>query len=157
VEWESPPYGGKFQVDESLKRVIFTLNNPRNVPARTFAFRPQKLDGAICCHSKRGPHFDGIVVVDNCNVKIDSFTDCFGTRYTSDIGLERRTFFTGSERFKVKEIEGFETTDCITPTGLRSAAPPALPVFDNETTLMNRRFDRCRGFQFFSSDDDPDR
>jgi hypothetical protein len=44
------------------------------------------------------------------------WTGSFGAHYTKDTGLARKTFFTGSKRFKVKEIEVFEIHDSIIPT-----------------------------------------
>jgi hypothetical protein len=56
-----------------------------------------------------GPDCHDLSVRDDCNTC--SSTECFDHSYTNDTGLDRETFFTGSERFKVKEIEVFETTD----------------------------------------------
>jgi hypothetical protein len=109
VEWES---GWKEKGDPSLKSFIFTLKNPHNVPARRFALKAEKTDQAIRCYSSHGPYFlGGIAVSDNCNANTDSFTKFFGNTYTNDTGLDAKTFFTGSSKFQVKEIEVFEIPD----------------------------------------------
>jgi hypothetical protein len=113
VEWESdsPKNPGKWKADPSLESFLFTLKNPHNVPARTFALKAEKKDEAILCRSDYGPRFGDIVVSDNCNANTDSGTSRFGDRYTNETGLDHQTFFTGSLFFKVKEIEVFEITD----------------------------------------------
>jgi hypothetical protein len=118
VEWESPRKE-MFKGDTSLTSFLFTLNNPHNFPARRFVLKAEKKDEAICCDSDWGPHFHDIGVFDNCNTNshsrtytccanTKSFTQFFGDNYTNDTGLNRKTFFTGSEYFRVKEIEVFE-------------------------------------------------
>jgi hypothetical protein len=108
VEWES---GFKLKADPSLNCFLFTLKNPHNFPARKFALKAAKKDEAIYCNSSCGPHFRDIGLSDNCNANTDSGTSSFGRTYANDAGLAGATFFTGSERFKVKEIEVFEITD----------------------------------------------
>jgi hypothetical protein len=71
--------------------------------------------GAIDCDSEWGPcfgYFGGcdIAVSDNCNTNTDSYT-CLGICYTNDTGLDKNVVFTGSWKFRVKEIEVFEITD----------------------------------------------
>jgi hypothetical protein len=118
VEWESRAslwWGNMYMFcnkpDASLKSFLFTLKNPHNVPARRFALKAEKKDEAIFCDSGRGPDFCDICVWDNCNTNTNSFTFNFGISYTNDTGLDGKTFFTGSETFKLKEIEVFEITD----------------------------------------------
>jgi hypothetical protein len=72
--------------------------------------RPETKDEAIYCYDERGPHFHDIDVADKCNANANSFTDDFGSSYTNSTGMERRTFFTGAGRFRVKEIEVFEVS-----------------------------------------------
>jgi hypothetical protein len=108
VEWGS---GNEFKADRSLKSFLFTLKNPRNFPARKFALKAEEKHKAIVCDSRCGPCFRDIAVLDNCNAKDSSSTSYFGESYTNDTGLDGKTFFTGSERFTVKEIEVFEITD----------------------------------------------
>jgi hypothetical protein len=111
VKWDSrnqPPYG---KADPSLESFLFTLKNPHNVPARRFALRAEKNHAAIFCHSDRGPHFWDIAVLDNCNANTNNVTKFFGESYTNDTGVNRITFFTGSQKFQVREIEIFEITD----------------------------------------------
>jgi hypothetical protein len=103
VEWESRVWNGKFgnennrwNADASLKSFLFTLKNPRNVPARRFALRAKQKDEAICCHSGFGPCFQDIGVSDNCNANTFSLAYNFGTFSSpNDTGLDGRTFFTG--------------------------------------------------------------
>jgi hypothetical protein len=116
VEWESRDWDKKAlgwdnrgKSDASLKSFLFTLKNPHNFPARKFGLKVKSR--AIFCDSSRGPHFSDIGVSDNCNANTDSFTYHFGYGYANDTGLDRRTFFTGSREFTVKEIEIFEITD----------------------------------------------
>jgi hypothetical protein len=58
-----------------------------------------------------GPHFRGICVFANCNTNTLSFTYDFGDCHTNDIGLDGKTFFTGSKNLQVKEVEVLEITD----------------------------------------------
>jgi hypothetical protein len=109
VEWESPEHC-KSKADPTLKSFLFTLKNPHNVPARSFALKREHRNGAIRCLSVRGPFFSDLCVWDNCNTNNDS-NSLLGNNYTNDTGLEARTFFTGSSNFQVKEIEVFEITN----------------------------------------------
>jgi hypothetical protein len=104
VEWDS---GSEEKADPSLKSFIFTLKNPRNFPARRFALKAEAKDRAIRCNSDGGPHFWDIYVFNNCNTNTSSGT-YLGYSYTNNTGLDGKTFFTGSDRFQVKEIEVFE-------------------------------------------------
>jgi hypothetical protein len=117
VEWESRVWNRKyrnedncFKADANLKNFLFTLKNPHNVPAWRFALKPEMKDEAIYYYSDCGPDFCDIGVSDTCNVNISSCNYLFGNSYTNDTGLDERTFFTGSERFEVKEIEVLEIT-----------------------------------------------
>jgi hypothetical protein len=111
VEWESrakPPFA---KGDPSLNSFLFTLKNPHNFPARTFALKAGKKGEAIYCHSSQGPTFcGGLVVATNCGATNDSYSWCFGTGYVNDTGVDGRTFLTASTNFTVKEIEVFEIT-----------------------------------------------
>jgi hypothetical protein len=109
VKWDSNSNG---KPDPSLKSFLFTLKNPHNFPARTFALKDEAKDRAIMCDSSLGPYFcGGIGVCGNCNANAGSYTYSFGNSYANDTGLDEKTFFTGSEYFKVKEIEVFEIAD----------------------------------------------
>jgi hypothetical protein len=114
VKWESRVYEGSgnncYKSDDSLKSFLFTLKNPHNIPARKFALNPEMKHRAIGCDSTWGPWFGGLRVCDNCNTNPKSFTN-LGETYTNDTGVGGRTVFTGSQFFKVKEIEVFEITD----------------------------------------------
>jgi hypothetical protein len=109
VKWESGHY--LFKADPSLKSFLFTLKNPHNIPARKFALKAERKEKAIFCSSSCGPLFCDIGVDNNSNANTRSYTDRFGTSYANDTGLDENTFFTGSPRFTVKEIEVFEITD----------------------------------------------
>jgi hypothetical protein len=110
LEWQSPP-GEKWKCDDSLKSVLFTLNNPHNIVARKFTLEANLKQYAISCHSGCGPSFDrssyGLHVFNNCNANPDSYTYLDG-RYDNDTGLDWHTVFTGSKNFQVREIEVFE-------------------------------------------------
>jgi hypothetical protein len=110
VEWESHD-DGKYKGDNSLRSFLFTLRNPRGVPARKFALKAEEKQEAICCYGAWGPEFGVgcIWVSDNCNENRDSHTRCFGTTY--DSGRQEVDFLTGAEEFSVKEIEVFEIAD----------------------------------------------
>jgi hypothetical protein len=112
VECESREWEGDgsniYKGDQSLKSFLFTLKNPHNFPARRFALKAEKKDLAFDCDSDLGPHFCDIYVWDNCNANNGSRTSLFGNSYTNDTGLDGKTFFTGSHKFQVKEIEVFQ-------------------------------------------------
>jgi hypothetical protein len=152
VEWESrtrKPYG---KADRSLKTFLFTLKNPHNFPARTFAFKAERNDDAVWSHSNSGPCFGvawfglgpgDIGVSDNCNANTNSSTFRFGCSYLNNTGLDGNTFFTGQLHFQVKEIEVFETNGLEAHIGtltdrmdaLQSAQPcPSIRVFETWTT-----------------------
>jgi hypothetical protein len=104
VEWESREWteiGSCDKGDPSLKSFLFTLKNPHNFPARRFRLKPEKKNEAIYCCSGRGLDFTNVLLSDN------SYT-FLGSHYTNDTGLDGKTFFTGSKKFQVKEIEVFE-------------------------------------------------
>jgi hypothetical protein len=118
VKWESRRSNSAADLsdcctaDPSLKSFLFTLKNPHNVPARRFALKAERKDGAIFCHSDSGPRFCDIRVCDNCVGPTQvGDTSGFGNVYTNDTGLEGMTFFTGSAYFQVEEIEVFEIAD----------------------------------------------
>jgi hypothetical protein len=117
VEWKSPARG-KHKCDNSLRSFLFTLKNPHGVPPRKFALMAEWKHLAICCNSKCCAAFGGgcscdIAVSDNCNASRNSYTH-IGTRwsnrtYANDTAFTG--FFTGAEKFTVKEIEVFEIAD----------------------------------------------
>jgi hypothetical protein len=113
VEWESRTSSPWCKADDSQKSFLFTLKNPHNIPARRFALKAKKKSEAIYCDSGAGPIFGGypcdIYVSDDCNANTRSSTS-LGISYTNDTGLDARVVFTGSENFRVKEIEVFEIT-----------------------------------------------
>jgi hypothetical protein len=115
VKWESSIVG-KDKADYSLKSFLFTMKNPHNIPAKRFALKAEKKDEAIYCGSTCGPCFGGfndgrsIAVEDNCNREVKNHTRFFGNAYINDTRLDAKIVFTGSETFKVEEIEVFEIT-----------------------------------------------
>jgi hypothetical protein len=117
VEWESRVWNGKrwdkdncWKADDSQKSFLFTLKNPHNIPARRFALKAEQKHMAIYCDSTRGPTFYDINIYDNCNANTNSDTS-LGWSYTNDTGLHANVVFTGSQYFRVKEIEVFEITE----------------------------------------------
>jgi hypothetical protein len=69
-----------------------------------FALKAERKHVAILCDSSsEGPFFDDMRVSDNCNANTDSFT--------SRTSAGQDSVFTGSEYFKVREIEVFKITD----------------------------------------------
>jgi hypothetical protein len=111
VKWESRGDWLFDKQDKSLRSFIFTLKNPHDVPALRFGLKAGENGRAVNCTSRWGPSFVDITVFDNNNANTDSYTRYFGSAYTNDTGLRGPTFFTGSEHFKLKEIEVFEVTD----------------------------------------------
>jgi hypothetical protein len=108
MEWDSRSGN---HADPSLNSFLFTLKIPHNLPGGRFALIAERKNRAIWCISDYGPGFWDIGVHNNCNANTDSFTRFFGDSYTNDTGLHGETFFTGSMRFQVKEIEVFEMTN----------------------------------------------
>jgi hypothetical protein len=74
--------------------------------------KPEKKYEAIFGYFNHGPDLGDIVVLDNCNPRPWNNTFCFGTHSTSDAGMDKTVFFTGSQTFKVKEIE-YEIIDYV--------------------------------------------
>jgi hypothetical protein len=121
VEWESRVWNRKtgdenncYKADDSQRSFLFTLKNPRDIPARRFALKAEKKHQAIFCSSEQGPCFGyclcDIHVYDKCNTNANSYTS-FGGVYTNDTGLDGQIVCTGSRYFTVKEIEVFEVTE----------------------------------------------
>jgi hypothetical protein len=111
VEWES---GNKVKGDDSLRSFLFMLRNPHGVPPRKFALRAEGKQYAIYCLSRDCAVFGSeIAVRENCNANRDSSTrigNRWGiTTYVNETAF--RDFFTGAEKFTVKEIEIFEIAD----------------------------------------------
>jgi hypothetical protein len=115
VEWDS---SSGTKADDSQKSFLFTLQNPHNIAARRFGLKTEWKEHAVFSCSSCGPYFgDGhsdsgrdIAVHDQCNTDPVNFTK-FGSAYTNDTGMDGNSAFTGSEEFRVKEIEVFEITD----------------------------------------------
>jgi hypothetical protein len=83
LEWErrDPPVRELFKAnrdkaDASLKSFLFTLENPHNIPARSFPLNPEKKEKAILCSSKIGTNFNDIIVFNDGNI--------FSTNHTYD-------------------------------------------------------------------------
>jgi hypothetical protein len=111
VEWES--CSGKYKCDNTLTSFLFTLKNPHNTPAMTFALEPERKEYAIDTDSSYCPIFGSgrdLLVSSQCNTNTSSRTSSFGSTYTNNSGVANDKLFTGSSHFKVKEIEVFEIT-----------------------------------------------
>jgi hypothetical protein len=104
------PRGG-FSPDPKRQSFLFTLKNPHNCSARIFPLKPDRRAYVITCAPLWGPRFSDIGVYDNCNANAVNFADHFGDNYINDTGLCAETFFTGSQKFTVKEIEVFRLSD----------------------------------------------
>jgi hypothetical protein len=111
VEWESLQKLPFAKPDPSLTSFLFTLQNPHHFPARRFGLRVKQRLYAIGCDPLYGPDFCDINICQHCNQNPYSCTVAFGDVYTNDTGLNGETFFTGSSRFTVKEMEVIEITD----------------------------------------------
>jgi hypothetical protein len=109
TEWESHAWDF-WKADNSLRSFLFTLKNPRNIPAKRFALKAEQKHRAIRCNSYWGPCFGEIDVSDNCNANTHSFAS-LDSAYTNDTGLKGNKVFTGSYTFRVKEIEVFKITE----------------------------------------------
>jgi hypothetical protein len=110
VEWDSKDND---KADPSGKSFLFTLKNQHNVGPKKFPLKATARV-AILTLSYRGPAFGGgadLMVWDQCNANNRSHTLHFGGDYTNDTGLAGDTFFTGSPRFQVREVEVFEIID----------------------------------------------
>jgi hypothetical protein len=118
VGWESRVSNGKkgiedntWKCDESGQSFLFTFRNPHNIRARIFRLKADKKQFAMRCLASSGPGFgDGFYTSNQCNVT-QSGTFDFGLTHTNDTGIDGKTFFTGADKFIVKEIEVFEMTD----------------------------------------------
>jgi hypothetical protein len=93
-----------FKADRNLNSFIFTLANPHDFLARTFALKAERKNSAIYCAHFVGPDFRDIAVRDDCNANNHSFTDV-GDSCDNDTGLDGKIVLTGSNDFTVKEIE----------------------------------------------------
>jgi hypothetical protein len=105
VKWDS---SGDGRADPGLKSFLFTLKNPHNFPPRKFGLKAEQSGEAIVCDPDWGPRFHDMDIYNEGNANPRSFSDSFGVLYVNDTGMDRKTFFTGSETFAVKEIEIFE-------------------------------------------------
>jgi hypothetical protein len=108
VQWESKLV--KDKGDPSGESFLFTLTNPHQLPPRTFALTREKEHVAIQCMSDWGPNFHEIGISNLSNENDESFAYFDGSEdsYINDSNVDGRTLFTGSEQFRVKEIEVYE-------------------------------------------------
>jgi archaellum component FlaC len=109
LKWESPT-SWEYKRDEKLKSFLFTIKNPHNISPRRCLLKAEKKDQAIICSSISGPNFNDIRVSDNCNTNTKSSTQLDYT-YTKNTGRSGEEVLTGSQFFKVQEIEVFEITN----------------------------------------------
>jgi hypothetical protein len=98
----------------------------------------EKKHEAIHSLANVGTNCCDIGVSDNCSTNTGNAT-YLGSTYINDIGLDGGTFFTGSERFKMKEIELFEITDCLIPPKSCLPAPPELLLPQIEVAARRRK------------------
>jgi hypothetical protein len=90
---------------------IFTINNPGHLPARVFSL---KKSIKIRRFQPKSPEslfvfgFGDLVVSADCNLNMNSSSECFGRTYENDSGRAGNSLLTGSTHFKVEEIEVFE-------------------------------------------------
>jgi hypothetical protein len=112
LTWDSESY---FKADDSLESFLFTIKNPAGVSPRKFPLNPERKGYAIDCDARHGPDFFDVRVCDDCHASAESVTSTFGMTYRNDTNmggpLRRGAFLTGSENFRVKEIEVFELVD----------------------------------------------
>jgi hypothetical protein len=99
-----------FSVDANRKSFLFTLKNPHGIPARIFPLKAEIRAYTITCAPLWGPRFSDIGVYDRCNANAVNFANHFGENYINDTELCGETFFTGSQKFTVREIEVFQIT-----------------------------------------------
>jgi hypothetical protein len=120
MEWKIPPKDGERSVeDASLDSFLFTLKNPGKIPAGKFPLMYEESHSAIICNSRIGPKFGrDLCVSDRCNSNTNSSID-LGNCYLDVTGLYGKAGFTGSNTFKVKEIEVFEITEFDPSSGVR--------------------------------------
>jgi hypothetical protein len=118
AKWESRKYGkedNQAKADGSEKSFIFILKNGHNLDEQRFGLTSEEKWREIYFAAEIGSCFGsgkcGICVSDNCNANTNSYSYGFGRTYANDTGLNGRTFLSGSEKFRVKEIEVFEITD----------------------------------------------
>jgi hypothetical protein len=104
---------------DSVRSFLFTLKNPRAVPAQKFTLRADKKYDAIICNSAWGSILTGCIDVyndSNANTNTNTNTNTnscirIGTHwnectYGNDTAIPH--FFTGVEKFTVKEIKVFK-------------------------------------------------
>jgi hypothetical protein len=114
VKWE---HDCGFKADESLRSFLFSLRNPHGIQPRRFPLKQKQHKDVIFCDDGWCATFgdNGDIWVKNqCNIHKDNHTH-FGTIWQKSTAYkdktEQKNFFTGAERFTVKEIEVFEITD----------------------------------------------
>jgi hypothetical protein len=115
--------GGRWKVDgsnclnggDSVRSFLFTLKNPRAVPAQKFTLRADKKYEAIICNSAWGSIFTGCFDVykdsnantntntDGCIRIVMHWNEC---AYANDTAIPH--FFTGGENFAIKDSKVFK-------------------------------------------------
>jgi hypothetical protein len=94
--------------DSSLKSFLFTIKNPHNLATRIFAQKRQ--ERAIFGSSSYGPVFGA---GSDLQIRGDFYGSNsnyskLGNTYANDTEIAGTTVLTGSQHFRVKEIEVFE-------------------------------------------------
>jgi hypothetical protein len=94
--------------DLSMASFLFTIKNPRNLPAQIF--KQKQAEKAILDYAASGPAFGShsdLYVSTQCQTSNRSYSD-LGTAYANDTGIAGTEILTGSRHFTVQEIEVFE-------------------------------------------------
>ena len=116
IDWDSTVWNGKVGAQNSSRRdgngneFVFTLKNPHNISPSKFNMKNEWLNHSICCDKNLGPIFgcNDIRIENECNIRNNSFSFydfqpgefCF-----NDTTGKKRLLFTGTSKYKVKEIE----------------------------------------------------
>jgi hypothetical protein len=120
VAWESGVRNGEFgednnctKADPSLTGFIFSLKNPRGIPATKFRLKAEAQNSAIDCNSGSGPTFYHIFLCFNGRSSAYCYAGLYGDTdtYANDAVVVEGDFFSDSDPFEVHEIEVFEITD----------------------------------------------
>ena len=116
IDWDSTVWNGKVGAQNSSRRdgqgneFVFTLKNPHNISPSKFNMKNEWLNHSICCDINLGPIFgcNDIRIENECNIRNNSFSfyDFQPGEYCfNDTTGKKRLLFTGTSKYKVKEIE----------------------------------------------------
>ena len=116
IDWDSTVWNGKVGAQNSSRRdghgneFVFTLKNPHNISPSKFNMKNEWLNHSICCDKNLGPIFgcNDIRIENECNIRNNSFSFYDfqpGEFFFNDTTGKKRLLFTGTSKYKVKEIE----------------------------------------------------